>query len=415
MDAALSSAKRGLACGAEGELRGALLSLEVSAYMWREQFYETIPLGTEALDLLPEGTRSWCRSLRHLCATATVTQQLGMLTELGSRLARVGPSDDAHGEYARAATWFACMFAFTGMKEESRAFQARAWKTGEAAGRDDLLTWGYLTMMDGHDRFLIEELPWSSMTRLMKATDALRAVGERLFAPIVSAWLGKELHDLGDVTGAEAVLREALVQAELLGRATALTYVRTCVARLCTQTAPTLCLDEPERLARDVIAAKNATVMGLAHGVLAEIRRRQGDLDSAEREARTACEAARPFPTFAGEVTALHARILLEQGRAQEAIPVAEAALTELERLALAGSGEVDLRLSLAEALHAAGRVEAARAALSDAIPRLKKRVSDIPEPAARERYLTNVPANARLVALAKAWLGDEAVRALDD
>jgi hypothetical protein len=29
-------------------------------------------------------------------------------------------------------------------------------------------------------------------------------------------------------------------------------------------------------------------------------------------------------------------------------------------------------------------------------------------------RYLTNVPASARVVVLAKAWLGDEAVRALD-
>ena len=59
------------------------------------------------------------------------------------------------------------------------------------------------------------------------------------------------------------------------------------------------------------------------------------------------------------------------------------------------------------------GRVEAAHAALSDTIPRLKKRLDDIPEPAARERYLTNVPANARVVVLAKAWLGEEAVRAL--
>jgi hypothetical protein len=44
MVAALSSAQRGLACGAEGELRGALLSLELSAYTWREQFNEVVVL-----------------------------------------------------------------------------------------------------------------------------------------------------------------------------------------------------------------------------------------------------------------------------------------------------------------------------------------------------------------------------------
>jgi hypothetical protein len=32
------------------------------------------------------------------------------------------------------------------------------------------------------------------------------------------------------------------------------------------------------------------------------------------------------------------------------------------------------------------------------------------PRGAARERYLTQVPVNARLIALGRAWLGDEAV-----
>src|SRR6185369_12474140 len=45
--AALSSAERGLACGAEGELRGALLSLKVATQTWRERFHEIIPLGAE--------------------------------------------------------------------------------------------------------------------------------------------------------------------------------------------------------------------------------------------------------------------------------------------------------------------------------------------------------------------------------
>jgi hypothetical protein len=38
--------------------------------------------------------------------------------------------------------------------------------------------------------------------------------------------------------------------------------------------------------------------------------------------------------------------------------------------------------------------------------------VDGIPEAAARTRYLTEVQANARLLALAREWFGDEAVRA---
>src|SRR5262249_32837748 len=44
---ARSSATRGLSSGAVGELRGALLSLEATAYFWRRQFAEAIALGTE--------------------------------------------------------------------------------------------------------------------------------------------------------------------------------------------------------------------------------------------------------------------------------------------------------------------------------------------------------------------------------
>jgi len=218
------------------------------------------------------------------------------------------------------------------------------------------------------------------------------------------------VHDLGDPTGAEAELRETLARPTRLGGGAPLGYVRAFLARLLAETAPTDRLDEPERLAREVIAAQNTMMIGQAHGTLATIRRRQGDLALAEREARVGRDAARAFPGSSWEVIALHARILLEQGRAEEAIAVAEAGVRELERLGLEGNGEIDLRLSLAEAHHAAGRVEAARAALSDTIPRLKKRALDIPDPSARERYLADVPANARVIALAEAWLGEAPV-----
>jgi hypothetical protein len=267
--------------------------------------------------------------------------------------------------------------------------------------------------MEGYDHFSVEEAPWSALTRFTEAMDALRAVGERRYRGFMCAARGNAVHDLGDLMGAEAELRETLAQATREGEAAPLTAVKAYAARLLARTAPIDRLDEPERLAREVIAANDTPLLGQAHSALAEIRRRQGDLALAEQEARTGREAARPFPGHAWEVTALHARILLEQGRTEEALAVAEAGVQELERLGLEGSGEIALRLSLAEARHAAGRVEAARAALADTIPRLQKRALDIPVPAARARYLTNVPANARVIALARAWLGEEAVRAL--
>jgi hypothetical protein len=343
---------------------------------------------------------------------ATLTDRTALLAELAPRFARTEPSADAGGEYVQGATWFANMLAVS-TPGASRAFRDRARQVSAAAGRDDLLVWGYLHVMEGIYASLIEEAPWSGMTRMRRARDMFQAVGEQRFQQGTRALLGKALHELGDPTGAEAELRDSLAQADRIGAGVSQVYVRMYLARLLAQTAPLDRLDEPEALAREVIAAKNTSLAGPAHGVLAEIRRRRGDLVDAEREARAGCEAARAFPSYACRAIALHARILIERGRAEEALAAAEAGVEELERLGFEGNGEIDLRLSLAEALHAVGRVEAARAALADAIPHLKKRLEDIPEPAARARYLTSVRANARMVALAEAWLGEEAVRAL--
>jgi serine/threonine protein kinase/tetratricopeptide (TPR) repeat protein len=413
LPAALSSAGRGLASGAEGELRGALLSLTVSVSLWRDELAEVIALGTEAIDLLPSGSKHWCRSCRSVCVAATLGDRPAVIAELTPRFARAEPSPDARFEYVQGATWFAIMLAIAGRKEESRAFQKRARQIGAAVSRDDLLTWGYLLAMEAVDRILVERLPWSSFSRFREGADALETLGEQSYQMVLRANLGKDLYDLGDLPGAEAELRRTLARAERLGERLSMTYARVFLAQLLAQTAPPDRFDEAERIAREVIAAKNASLMGAAYAALAEILRRQGDLAGAERETRAGQEVARPFPSYAAEVTALRASILLEQGRAEEALAVAEAGVREQERLGLEGYAEIELRLSLAEALDAAGRTDAARAALRETILRLKKRLDDIPEPAARRRYLTNVRINARVVALAEAWLGDEAVRAL--
>src|SRR5262249_16895625 len=149
------------------------------------------------------------------------------------------------------------------------------------------------------------------------AGDALRAVGEQPYQLILRAHRGKELHDLGDLTGAEAELRETVVQAERLGKAVPLPFVRVYLARLLAQMAPADFLDEPEQVARDVMSTPSPPIMVLAHGALAAIRCRQGDLTLAEREARAGCEAAREAPGHAWGIIALHASILIEQGRAE--------------------------------------------------------------------------------------------------
>jgi hypothetical protein len=147
---------------------------------------------------------------------------------------------------------------------------------------------------------------------------------------------------------------------------------------------------------------------GFGHEAVAEIKLRQGDLRGAVEAAEAACEGVRGYPCWSWQVTALRVRILLEQGRAAEALEVGEAALRELERLGARGFGEVELRLSVAEARWAMEQRDAARDALGRALRRLRQRVDDIPDATARERFLAKVPAHVRLLALSREWLGND-------
>src|SRR5262249_20613934 len=124
-----------------------------------------------------------------------------------------------------------------------------------------------------------------------------------------------------------------------------------------------------------------------------------------------ACERVRPFPTYSWDITALRVQILLSLGRAPQALDVGEQALERLGHLGVSGHGEIDLRLAIAEARGATGRAKEGRTLLRETLPGLRRRVDDIPSAEARARYLTEVPTHARLLSLAKEWLGDEALR----
>jgi hypothetical protein len=155
---------------------------------------------------------------------------------------------------------------------------------------------------------------------------------------------------------------------------------------------------------------------GRAHGyaldesrgrwVLAEVLRRMGELDAAEREVQAALTLAVPLeqPGVLGTLSALR----LAQGRVAEAVAASEDAVARCT--AMGGCGMFRgafVRLAHAEALHASGAQDAARHAISDARVRLLATANKICDPSYRHSFLHGVPENARTLALAQAWVGD--------
>ena len=135
----------------------------------------------------------------------------------------------------------------------------------------------------------------------------------------------------------------------------------------------------------------------------------RGDLDEAERLLLASDLHDWPLHERVYGIAAL-ARIRLLQGRHEEALRLAGEAL-QADRDA--GMGEygtrAGCRLVHAEALHAAGDLVAARQAIREAADDVLARADQIDDPAYRHGFLTQVPVNARILALARDWLGEAA------
>src|SRR5262249_5707902 len=150
------------------------------------------------------------------------------------------------------------------------------------------IAWAYLRGAESNDHHLLEEAPWARMLSTAEGKSLFGMAGERRAHSLSCTAYGKALHDLGDRATAEAELRSNVADAERLNEPFLVAYAKTYLARLLAGSAPTDELDEPAQLARDAIAAKNLSLLGMAHGALAEISRRRGDLHNAEAEARAA-------------------------------------------------------------------------------------------------------------------------------
>jgi tetratricopeptide (TPR) repeat protein len=145
---------------------------------------------------------------------------------------------------------------------------------------------------------------------------------------------------------------------------------------------------------------------GRGRWVLAEVLRRMGELDAAEREVQAALALAVPLeqPGVLGTLSALR----LAQGRVAEAVAASEGAVARCT--AMGGCGMFRgafVRLARAEALHASGAQDAARHAIADAREHLLTIADQICDPAYQRSFLHNVPENARTLALARSWLGE--------
>jgi tetratricopeptide (TPR) repeat protein len=146
----------------------------------------------------------------------------------------------------------------------------------------------------------------------------------------------------------------------------------------------------------------NVMLLGLAQVVLAKVAALQGQFSEAEARARKACEMLDTFVYYRLMAYTTLSAVLLAQQRVVEARAEAEQGVKALEKTGDAGAMSVPTWLALAEACFAQADTAAGENALRKAVRCLRLRAEDIPEEAARERFLSQVPENARTRDLAR-------------
>jgi tetratricopeptide (TPR) repeat protein len=245
----------------------------------------------------------------------------------------------------------------------------------------------------------------ASLPLWLRVVECFDAAGERGGACTARANAGFAWLTLGMNDEAEKALRRALADGLVLDMRIAAAAARHNLGLVLARRGATEEAIQEETMALEVFRARGDQRMaGACRVYLSIILQRAGELERAEAEARQAAADFEGYPPSRPHALAQLARVLLERGRAEEALTHAESAMSML-RAGPVDDGESTVRLMFAEALRATGREAEGALALREAHERLRARAALISDASLRERFLSDVPENARTIALARQLL----------
>ncbi|HEX3758614.1 MAG TPA: hypothetical protein VHW23_07890, partial [Kofleriaceae bacterium] len=410
LDATMARAALGLACAPPPELRNALLGLrcEVSGQGWK-LLGDTMADAEELTRSAAPGSVPWAQGMLAYNQGLMVAGRIPDLVASIDRLRAVDAAPDAIGRMALALLSAICMLDALGQIASATPLERQfAALLGDQPEREPVAHFWWNILIGMRATYAHDDV-WTAL----RHSDAIQPIydvlsTERIFLNMqlfrgMNRWL------VGAFDTAAPML-EAIAAADVsLGVASSLRRL----------TLAWLLADQGE-LARARGVAAELADYGRAHGyaidegrgrwALAEVLRRTGDLDTADREIQVALALAVPLerPGVLATLSALR----LAQGRTQDAVAAAEDAIAQCT--AMGGCGMFRgafVRLARAEALHASGAHTAARHAISEARERLRAIARRIGDPDHRHSFLYRVPEHARTLALARNWLGELASR----
>jgi hypothetical protein len=247
----------------------------------------------------------------------------------------------------------------------------------------------------------VENDPWNALELGKTAEAAFEEAGARRWVTMAQLGIGFDFVLLGAHSQAIEVLRNVVKTAgDGAGILTSIGRARL-IRALTDGGALSEALAEATLLLEFSLKSGNRHTEGLARLWLGMIHLRSGDCESAEREAAGAMDRL-IAPLDGAWATATLADIRLRQGRATEALSLAQQAVNRCGGLRAVHIMQTDIAPIYIDALYAAGDHAGARTALAALCEDMLLAAERIRDPEFRKSFLENVPCNARTLALAR-------------
>lgn len=333
------------------------------------------------------------------------------VAKLGKIFLNATPDPEAMPIYIESACFLAVPTVWRGLRREATAILARMNEVAQSLPRLDGMSQAWLTFASGYFDHFLDARPWRSRTWAEAGAQALLEINTDRKLSVRQALAGLTLAALGEVPGAIEVIRLGVQSAYRPGQDYVIAHTRVILALVLVSGADPAHHSEAQQLALEILNTQkmNVTNLGLAHIALAKVALLRGVLTAAEEHARKACEVLGLFRVYYLIARTTLCTALLAQQRSAEARAEAEQGVTELEQMGPPGAIAVAMRLALVEACFAQGDQEQGNVALLKALQCVHLRAADIPDAAARERFLSQVPENARVRELARQRWGTDA------
>jgi serine/threonine protein kinase len=410
MPSTVRSVETAVALGAQGEQLLRARTLQATTALWTGDFTRLFELGPLVLAELKPGSLQWCWLANGLRIGYVFSSQTEKAARLGQLLVSTRPEPDARLTYLEAVRIALYNSATSGTRQEAAAFLARMLElSAEAAPAEASLERTCAIGAQGYFSLFFEGRLWQSSLWLEQAYRELLEVGLERAAMGVLICRAQALEALGDRAGAEVSFHEGVALVRRWNQPLPNLHAPLHLALFLAGSPDPAQREQALALTQGMEREHIHFFSGMHYTLKAKVAAARGELREAESLALKACEKLAAFLLYELMPRVLLSQVVLAQGRTAEAREVAATGARAVDAWGGTALPAISVYLALAEACLAQGDTQEGELALRKGLQCLRHRASEIPDAAARQRFLSEVPENARTLALARQrWGGEE-------